>query len=128
MSSCFKGHMSSKFDNEVGLDYGGLAREWFFLLSKEMFNPYYGLFESSATDNYTLQINPNSGICNEEHISYFKFIGRVAGILEGEPPEVRADEMPERFGHQRDGDDGRQTDHAEDEDRPGDAGQQQGAA
>ena len=37
-----------EFDGEVGLDYGGVAREWFFLLSKEMFNPYYGLFEYSA--------------------------------------------------------------------------------
>lgn len=77
-------HLKTKlwieFDNEVGLDYGGLAREWFYLLSKEMFNPYYGLFEYSATDNYTLQINPYSGMCNEEHLSYFKFIGRVAGM------------------------------------------------
>uniref|UniRef100_A0A672IMC2 HECT-type E3 ubiquitin transferase n=1 Tax=Salarias fasciatus TaxID=181472 RepID=A0A672IMC2_SALFA len=56
------------------------TREWFFLMSKEMFNPYYGLFEYSATDNYTLQINPNSGLCNEDHLSYFKFIGRVAGM------------------------------------------------
>ncbi|XP_041984545.1 E3 ubiquitin-protein ligase Nedd-4 [Aricia agestis] len=69
-----------EFESEVGLDYGGLAREWFFLLSKEMFNPYYGLFEYSAMDNYTLQINPNSGVCNEEHLHYFKFIGRVAGM------------------------------------------------
>ena len=45
-----------EFDGEVGLDYGGVAREWFYLLSKEMFNPYYGLFEYSATDNYTLQV------------------------------------------------------------------------
>lgn len=29
-------------DAFLGLDYGGLAREWFFLLSKQMFNPYYG--------------------------------------------------------------------------------------
>ncbi|XP_056632768.1 E3 ubiquitin-protein ligase Nedd-4 isoform X2 [Diorhabda sublineata] len=69
-----------EFEGEVGLDYGGLAREWFYLLSKEMFNPYYGLFEYSAMDNYTLQINPFSGLCNEEHLSYFKFIGRVAGM------------------------------------------------
>lgn len=70
------------FYNNVYLstDYGGLAREWFFLLSKEMFNPYYGLFEYSAMDNYTLQINPYSGLCNEEHINYFKFIGRIAGM------------------------------------------------
>ncbi|XP_068596388.1 E3 ubiquitin-protein ligase NEDD4 [Brachionichthys hirsutus] len=68
------------FEGEKGLDYGGIAREWFFLMSKEMFNPYYGLFEYSATDNYTLQINPNSGLCNEDHLTYFKFIGRVAGM------------------------------------------------
>lgn len=69
-----------EFESEAGLDYGGLAREWFYLLSKEMFNPYYGLFEYSAMDNYTLQINPYSGLCNEEHLNYFKFIGRIAGM------------------------------------------------
>ncbi|KRY14891.1 E3 ubiquitin-protein ligase NEDD4 [Trichinella patagoniensis] len=65
---------------DTGLDYGGVAREWFFLLSHEMFNPYYGLFEYSAMDNYTLQINPNSGLCNDDHLSYFRFVGRVMGI------------------------------------------------
>lgn len=69
-----------EFDNEEVLDYGGASREWFYLLSKEMFNPYYGLFEYSAADNYTLQINPNSGMCCEDHLSYFKFIGRIAGM------------------------------------------------
>uniref|UniRef100_A0A670KJC2 HECT-type E3 ubiquitin transferase n=1 Tax=Podarcis muralis TaxID=64176 RepID=A0A670KJC2_PODMU len=75
-----KARLWIEFDGEKGLDYGGVAREWFFFISKEMFNPYYGLFEYSATDNYTLQINPNSGMCNEDHLSYFKFIGRVAGM------------------------------------------------
>ncbi|KAI9587432.1 hypothetical protein GQX74_003278 [Glossina fuscipes] len=69
-----------EFEGETGLDYGGLAREWFYLLSKEMFNPYYGLFEYSAMDNYTLQINNGSGLCNEDHLLYFKFIGRIAGM------------------------------------------------
>eukprot|EP00092_Neocalanus_flemingeri_P022269 GFUD01024149.1.p1 GENE.GFUD01024149.1~~GFUD01024149.1.p1 ORF type:complete len:971 (+),score=234.93 GFUD01024149.1:83-2995(+) len=68
------------FEGEDGLDYGGLAREWFNNLTTDIFNPYYGLFEYSATDNYTLQINSNSGICNEEHLQYFKFIGRIAGM------------------------------------------------
>lgn len=69
-----------EFDGEEVLDYGGASREFFYLLSREMFNPYYGLFEYSAADNYTLQINPCSGMCNEDHLSYFKFIGRVAGM------------------------------------------------
>lgn len=68
-----------KFENEEGLDYGGVSREFFFLLSHEMFNPTYCLFEYSSQDNYILQINPNSDI-NPEHIVYFKFIGRVMGM------------------------------------------------
>jgi hypothetical protein len=33
-----------------------------------------------CSDNYTLQINPYSGMCNEDHLSYIRFIGRVAGM------------------------------------------------
>ena len=36
-----------KFKGEDGLDYGGIAREWLYLLSHEMLNPYYGLFQYS---------------------------------------------------------------------------------
>ncbi|CAF2997816.1 unnamed protein product [Rotaria sp. Silwood2] len=68
------------FDGERGLDYGGLSREWFLILSREIFNPYYGLFEYSAIDNYTLQVNPLSGLLNEEHIKYFRFIGRIIAL------------------------------------------------
>ena len=32
------------------------------------------------SDNYTLQVNPLSGIFNEEHIKYFRFIGRIIGM------------------------------------------------
>ncbi|ESO94746.1 hypothetical protein LOTGIDRAFT_117914, partial [Lottia gigantea] len=68
-----------KFRGEEGLDYGGVAREWFYLLSHEMLNPYYGLFQYSREDNYTLQINPDSGI-NPDHLSYLHFVGRVIGM------------------------------------------------
>ena len=44
-----KARLWIEFIREKGLDYGGVAREWFYLLSKEMFNPYYGLFEYSST-------------------------------------------------------------------------------
>ncbi|CAO3673596.1 unnamed protein product [Umbelopsis vinacea] len=74
-----KKRLMIKFDGEDGLDYGGLSREYFFLLSHEMFNPFYCLFEYSAHDNYTLQINPHSAI-NPEHLNYFRFIGRVVGL------------------------------------------------
>ncbi|KAF4576917.1 hypothetical protein EYR36_004901 [Pleurotus pulmonarius] len=74
-----KRRLMVSFDGEEGLDYGGVSREWFFLLSHEIFNPSYGLFEYSTSDNYTLQINPASGI-NPDHLDYFRFIGRCLGL------------------------------------------------
>lgn len=78
-SEDLKRRLMVSFEGEDGLDYGGVSREWFFLLSHEIFNPSYGLFEYSAYDNYTLQINPASGI-NPDHLSYFKFTGRCLGL------------------------------------------------
>lgn len=75
----FKGKLSIIFANEPGLDYGGVSREFFFLLSHEIFNPLYGLFAYSTHENYTLQINPHSNI-NPDHLEYFTFIGRVIGM------------------------------------------------
>lgn len=72
------------FDREEGLDYGGPSREFFFLLSRELFNPYYGLFEYSANDTYTVQVSPTSAFVdhqNEWYISnllHFIFIDRTA--------------------------------------------------
>ena len=37
-------------------------REWLYLLSHEMLNPYYGLFQYTRDDIYTLQINPDSAV------------------------------------------------------------------
>ncbi|MGH0140752.1 UNVERIFIED_CONTAM: hypothetical protein FKN15_038140 [Acipenser sinensis] len=67
------------FPGEEGLDYGGVAREWFFLLSHEVLNPMYCLFEYAGKDNYCLQINPASFI-NPDHLKYFKFIGRFIAM------------------------------------------------
>ncbi|XP_065558110.1 E3 ubiquitin-protein ligase SMURF2-like [Artemia franciscana] len=68
-----------RFKGEEGLDYGGVAREWLHLLSKQMLNPAYGLFQYVREDNYILQINSESGV-NPEHLSYFHFVGRTMGM------------------------------------------------
>jgi hypothetical protein len=67
------------FQGEEGLDYGGPSREFFFLLSRELFNPYYGLFEYSANDTYTVQISPVSMFV-ENASEWFRFAGRVIGL------------------------------------------------
>uniref|UniRef100_A0A8C9I502 HECT-type E3 ubiquitin transferase n=1 Tax=Piliocolobus tephrosceles TaxID=591936 RepID=A0A8C9I502_9PRIM len=64
------------FTGEEGLDYGGLVREQFFLLSHEVLNAMYCLFEYVGKNNYCLQTNPASAI-NPDHLSYFCFIGII---------------------------------------------------
>ncbi|EGR28213.1 ubiquitin hect domain family protein [Ichthyophthirius multifiliis] len=72
-----KGRLKIEFQDEEGIDAGGLIREWFIILSKEIFNPNYCLFLPSQSGN-TFQPNPNSHINNQDK-DYFKFVGRIVG-------------------------------------------------
>lgn len=92
-----RGKISVKFKGEEGLDAGfyylfiksikffilihfytgGLTREWFICLSKEIFNPNYNLFVPSNTSN-TYQPSPRSSL-DPDHLKYFEFIGKVFG-------------------------------------------------
>ena len=71
-----KNRMYVVFEGEDGQDAGGLLREWFIIMSREMFNPNYALFRTSPGDRVTYIPNSMSH-CNTNHLSYFKFIGRI---------------------------------------------------
>ena len=70
--------ISVTFLGEDGVDAGGVAREWYSELAKEIFNANYCLFDNATNDNVTFQPNPYSHI-NSHHLDYFKFIGRIIG-------------------------------------------------
>lgn len=53
-----------------------MLREWYLIISREIFNPNYALFLTSPGDRVTYTINPSSH-CNSNHLSYFKFVGRI---------------------------------------------------
>lgn len=72
-----RGRLHITFANEEGVDAGGLSREFFGILAKEMFNPNYALF-TSTEDGCTFQPNPQSSI-NRDHLHYFNFVGRIVG-------------------------------------------------
>ncbi|PIO69537.1 HECT-domain protein [Teladorsagia circumcincta] len=74
-----RARLSIAFDDEEGLDYGGPSRELFYLLSRELFHPYYGLFEYSAPDQYTVQISPHSNLVQQE-LQWMELAGRVLGL------------------------------------------------
>jgi len=68
-----------EFIGEMGIDAGGLAREWFELVCKEIFDPDTGLWMSSATNQMSMTINPASEYCCDDHLVYYRFLGRVMG-------------------------------------------------
>ncbi|KAF1799301.1 hypothetical protein FB192DRAFT_1285399, partial [Mucor lusitanicus] len=72
------GKLNVHFHGEEGVDAGGVAREWFSVLARQMFDPNYALFITSAADKLTYQPNRASGV-NSEHLSYFKCVGRIIG-------------------------------------------------
>ncbi|GAA6031536.1 hypothetical protein JCM8097_006506 [Rhodosporidiobolus ruineniae] len=72
------GKLNIRFYGEEGVDAGGVTREWFGVLARQMFNPNYALFQPQAADSLVYQPNKSSSI-NEDHLLYFRFIGRIIG-------------------------------------------------
>ncbi|KAM0556810.1 hypothetical protein ACHAPJ_005870 [Fusarium lateritium] len=72
------GKLNIRFHGEEGVDAGGVTREWFQVLSRQMFDPNYVLFTPVSSDRTTFHPNKLSGI-NDEHLMFFKFIGRIIG-------------------------------------------------
>lgn len=66
--------VSVHFQNEAGRDEGGVTRDWYSVLSRQMFNEDYALFTASASDDGTFQVNPNSGV-NPDHLDFFRWAG-----------------------------------------------------
>lgn len=67
-----------EFIGEPGIDAGGVAREWFHLVSEQLFNPDFALFAYGAVDQMCCQISPHS-VLVEDHLQYFHFAGRLLG-------------------------------------------------
>jgi len=88
-----------EFLGEEGVDAGGVAREWFELVTDQCFNVDFGLFEYSGVDNICYQINPSSGIANELHEQYFLFLGRVIGKALFDQQIIRAHVTQPIFKH-----------------------------
>ena len=66
--ACMRRIFRIEFRNEEALDSGGVSREWFEAVSQALFNVDIGLFQFTNNDSVTYQINPNSGMANEEHL------------------------------------------------------------
>ncbi|KAG4097829.1 hypothetical protein H8356DRAFT_940448 [Neocallimastix lanati (nom. inval.)] len=59
---------------EEGTDAGGLLRDFFYQLSKEIGNPNYLLFKYHNKNSYELEINPKSDMADPQYMRYFFFL------------------------------------------------------
>lgn len=73
-----KGTLHVQFSGEEGVDAGGVTREWYIILARQIFDPNYVLFTRSAAKAATYQPDKRSYI-NREHLENFKFVGRIIG-------------------------------------------------
>ena len=72
-------HLQVVFSGELGIDHGGLKKEWFSLVNDELFNPQLGMFKTS----HNLRcLYPNAGsfilVCS---LVGFKLAGTMIGLV-----------------------------------------------
>ncbi|RQM20395.1 hypothetical protein B5M09_011544, partial [Aphanomyces astaci] len=72
------------FENEPGLDAGGLIREWYELLCDRVFGEEMGLFVATKGSNLAYWINPKA-VLRPNYQQEFEFVGRLIGkaLIEG---------------------------------------------
>jgi hypothetical protein len=68
------------FKNEVGVDGGGLQREWLLLCINHLFAEDMGLFRVVDKQSQSFWINPLSSVYSSAaHLQHFRFAGRLIG-------------------------------------------------
>ncbi|XP_074631546.1 apoptosis-resistant E3 ubiquitin protein ligase 1-like [Acropora palmata] len=68
-----------KFKDELGVDRGGLRREWFELLRKALFSHESGFFTRFNKDDPQALVHPNPRRPLSMRLNFYEFAGRVVG-------------------------------------------------
>lgn len=72
------GNFEITFQGELGIDWGGLRREWFELICSSLFDPRGGLFRSFH-DKHQALVHPNPSRAANLKLKYFEFAGKIVG-------------------------------------------------
>jgi len=91
-----RGRLNVTFDGEEAVDAGGVSREWYSIVSREMFKEHWGLFLKSHESmtyqpNYILETAIGMQEEYQNSLQYFTFVGRVIGkaVYDGQLMDVR---------------------------------------
>ena len=87
------------FEGEEGIDQGGLRREWFEVLCRELFKPDYKLFVQSEDGSDAIHPNPFPEVFGRNAMKVYKFAGKVVGkcLLESAQGSTYRQQLPIRL-------------------------------
>ncbi len=68
-------NLSIEFINEEGMDAGGITREWFSVVTYELFNPAIGMF--TQTWDGSNKYKPDTPADSVHPLSFFRFAGLI---------------------------------------------------
>lgn len=63
---------------QIGIDWGGLRREWFELVCSALFDPRGGLF-CTFHDKHQALVHPNPNRPSHLKLKHFEFAGKIVG-------------------------------------------------
>lgn len=86
-------------ETSTGDDAGGVTREWFEIMTTEVFKEGIGLFKFTEAHNLAYQINEYSDFFQPQHLVWYKFTGRMMAkaLFEGLP--LKAHLAPTLYKH-----------------------------
>lgn len=69
-----------EFLGEPALDFGGPTKEFFELITEQVFDPACGLWVPSINNQACVDINPSCDMsCPDDYLIYYRFVGRIMG-------------------------------------------------
>ena len=77
-----------EFVDELGIDGGGLTREWFTEIFKVIFDPSFGLFKVSESNQNVFYPNEFASDISFNLLEYFKFAGLMVGVAMNYPFQI----------------------------------------
>ena len=85
--------MRVEYKGEDGIDSGGLTKDWLLELSRGLLAPKLGLFRE--LEGGAFEVDGASAQKNEDHLSWFRFIGKVLGkaIFDRQVVDMRFSEI-----------------------------------
>ena len=90
-----------EFRNELGIDEGGVRREWFEVLCRELFSPNFNLFVQAEEGRDTVHPNPhpNSKGFDISPMKLYSFAGKIVGksVIESAYGSTYQQQIPVRL-------------------------------